>query len=125
MAETRPNVPQVLASNVWIPVVETADAIFYMSNRIWEDEGGAVRGLWEVQDLKQKAPDGVMSMRLYTEFACGKELHRILSLATYSGPMLSGELLSDETHFSDWRPVQPGTASASICKRVCGTAGQP
>ena len=122
MAEARPNVPPVLASNAWIPVVETADAVFYMSNRIWED--GGVRGLWEVQDLKQKAPDGVMSMRVYVEFDCGKGLHRILSLARYSGPMLGGELLSDETHFSEWRPLKPGTASASICKSVCGPAGQ-
>ena len=118
MAETLARIPPAPPASAWVKVVETADAIFYLAlGAIRKD--GLVRGTWELQDMKKRAPDGAMSMRVYAEFDCAQERHRILSVATYAGPMLGGEILSDETRLSEWRPIKPGTASASIRRIIC------
>ncbi len=48
---------------------------------------------WEMQDLKQRGPDGELSMRTFSEFDCKDERSRILSVSRHPDLMAGGRII--------------------------------
>jgi hypothetical protein len=80
---------------------------------------GNLRKVWEMQDLKQRDKDGVMSRRARTEFDCKNERYRILSIDAHSAPMARGETLYLDNETGAWFEIPPQSASQIVLKIVC------
>ena len=78
-----------------------------------------LRRVWDLQDLKRRAPNGEMSRRGLMEFDCKEERMRTIHVSMLSGPMASGEVISSIDSPSDWRYIPPETVGASVLEFVC------
>ncbi len=93
-------------SQAWTRLGETEQVTLYV-NRNSIERDGQVRRVWEVQDLKQADPDGVMSRRYLNEYDCFHKMYRISQMTSYAGPMLSGKKLFEIDSPGYWRKIPP------------------
>lgn len=89
----------------WFKVGSTANVTLYMDRKSIEKVDDNIYNAWEIQDLKTPDPEGVRSRRYINEVDCEHKMHRIGSVTSYSGPMLTGKKLFDVDDFGYWRPI--------------------
>jgi len=77
-------------------------------NRHSVERDGNIRRVWEMQDLKQADPDGVLSRRYLNEYDCVNKMYRISQMTSYAGPKLSGKKLFEVNDPGYWRKIPPG-----------------
>lgn len=105
----------------WLRVGETDKATHYLDS-VTIRKHGNLRSVWEVQDLKQRDKQGVMSRRSLFEYDCNKERSRLLSFVGHSEPMAKGKVLFSDKEPDKWRDSEPETATATILKFLCTAA---
>lgn len=105
----------------WLRVGETDNATHYL-DPVTIRKDGNLRSVWEVQDLKQRDKQGVMSRRALFDYDCKKERFRLLSFADHSEPMAKGKVLFSDDEPDIWRNSEPETATAAILKFLCTAA---
>ena len=93
-------------AQAWTRLGETDQLALYV-NRNSIERDGYIRRVWELQDLKQADPDGVMSRRYRNECDCQNKMYRISQETSYAGPMLSGKKLFDINEEGYWRKIPP------------------
>ena len=93
-------------AQAWTRLGETDQLALYV-NRNSIERDGYIRRVWELQDLKQADPDGVMSRRYRNECDCQNKMYRISQVTSYAGPMLSGKKLFDINEEGYWRKIPP------------------
>lgn len=102
----------------WERVGETDISVTYYDPVKIQKNGGTYR-VWVLQDFKQRAPDGVMSMRSLEEFDCKGNRFRGISGSMYSKPMASGQTLASINTPSKWdRDLGPSNSSADIILKI-------
>lgn len=99
-------IPCFAQAQAWTRLGETDQLALYV-NRNSIERDGYIRRVWELQDLKQADPDGVMSRRYRNEYDCQNKMYRISLVTSYAGPMLSGKKLFDINEEGYWRKIPP------------------
>ena len=79
----------------------------------------APQKVWEMQDLKQRGPDGELSMRMFSEFDCKEERSRVLSISKHPDVMAGGRTIFSSDTAGQWNRIPPNTPSEIILRRVC------
>lgn len=102
----------------WVKVEEFVDVVIYIDPATISKIGHH-RRVWEIQDLKQKGPNGEMSRRALWEHDCVERRNKGLAGSTHSGPMATGQVLFSTTAPGEWKYIAPDTASAHIHRIVC------
>ena len=98
--------PQVAQAMTWTRIGESESITLYVNRNAVEKED-RVRRLWEMQDLKNPDPDGVLSRRYMNEYDCEYKMHRITRMDSFSGPKLTGKKLFSIDEEGNWRKIPP------------------
>lgn len=107
-----------VSSQTWIQVSESNEAVIYINPRSIKKWGNMAR-VWEVQDLKTRLPQGVISFRAYIEIDCLQERRRILELSAFNQNMAKGlpEVVIDSP--DKWSFVSPNSPNRDVFDAVC------
>lgn len=100
-------VQMTVHAQAWTRLGENEHLGLYVNRNSIERDGN-VRRVWEMQDLKQPDPDGVLSRRYMNEYDCVHKMYRISQMTSYSGPKLSGKKLFEVSDPGYWRKIPPG-----------------
>jgi len=98
--------PGAAQAMTWTRIGESEAITLYVNRNAVEKED-RVRRIWEMQDLKNPDPDGVMSRRYMNEYDCEHKMHRITRMDSFSGPKLSGKKLFSVDEEGYWRKIPP------------------
>ena len=79
---------------------------------------GNFRKFWVLQDGKQQR-GGALSFRARLEIDCKEERIRLLALSSHTGPMATGDFVSDESRIREWREIAPGSIDSTYQRLVC------
>ncbi len=111
-----PGVPAAPAG--WQRVGETAGTTVYVQPGSLQREG-QIRRLLEMQNLRERDADGVLSRRYTAEYECRHRMVRIGRISSHAGPMLDGPRLFDVQEMGYWRKIVPGSPFALLHSIVC------
>jgi hypothetical protein len=103
----------------WVKAVVTEDDDVVYIDPATIARIGTLRRVWVVQDLKNKGPRGERSRKVLWEYDCAARKYRGLSIALYSGPMASEQVLESVDTASVWIEIAPDTVDATILGAVC------
>jgi hypothetical protein len=103
----------------WVRAVVTEDDDVVYIDPATIRRIGNLRRVWVVQDLEKKGPRGERSRKVFWEYDCVARKYRGLSIASYSGPMATEQVLESVDTASGWIEIAPGTADATILGAVC------
>lgn len=108
------------AHAAWERITDVGDgeAVFYIDRATLQRKGPVVK-VWELQDLKNATPQGILSIKLLLEFDCGERRSRVVQGASYSANMAKGKPLETDKTPADWTYNAPGTAADLIDRAVC------
>lgn len=106
------------AAAEWVKYAESDRANLYYDPATVR-VNGHYRRVWVIQDLKQRAGDGVASNRVLDEYDCKEERTRILSYSAHSEPMANGNTLRSVNSPGEWSHIPPGTISDTLHKLLC------
>lgn len=108
----------------WRRMGETALATLYVQTGSLQREG-QIRRVIEMQSLKEKDADGVLSRRYTAEYECRHQMFRIGRVSSHAGPLLSGAQVFDVQEMGYWRKIVPGTPFALLFSMVCADYDGP
>ena len=98
--------------------VNTDGTTAYVDPATIQKTGELVR-VSELQDLKERSPDGGMSVPLRNEYDCGARKYRNIVLAEYSEPMAKGNTVALDNSPDDWHEVVPRTVAQLVLDIAC------
>lgn len=100
-----------------------SDTAQYGIDRSSIEHDGDIRRVWTMLDYRkaQRTSQGktFWSTRALMEMNCTHQQVRTRSLALYSGPKLSGEMLTSEGVFDQWQAAPPNSPVSNIMKSLC------
>jgi hypothetical protein len=103
---------------------ETALATVYVQAGSLQRDG-QIRRVIEMQSLKEKDSDGVLSRRYTAEYECRHQMFRIGRVSSHAGPLLSGAQVFDVQEMGYWRKIVPGSPFALLFGMVCADYDGP
>lgn len=103
----------------WTKVATVEDAVVYIDAATIRKDGN-LRRVWELQDMKQRNTNGMMSSRALSEYDCAEEKRRNLAISAHTGPMASGETIGSFNITTEWVYIAPHSIDSTIFKIVCG-----
>ena len=120
----------VLSSNAaaaWIQVSGNDVVIIYADRATIRKSGNSVK-MWVMDDFKDSRVSSTgkqyLSSKSLNEYDCKNEQRRTLFFTWHSGQMGNGNIVySDDGVASNWRPVAPGSAGATLWGIACGKQG--
>ena len=87
------------------------------------EENGDMRKVWVMLDYRKPQQTSLgktfWSSRALMEMNCSKKEVRTRSLALYSGPKLSGDILTSEGVFNQWQVAPPNSPVFNIMRSLC------
>ena len=100
-----------------------SDEVEYGIDRSSIERKGDIRTVWTMLDYRKVQHNNLgkpyWSTKALIEMNCNNHQVRTRSLAFYSGPKLSGEQLSKEGVFDQWREPPPNSPVSNIMKSLC------
>jgi hypothetical protein len=100
-----------------------SDAAEYGLDKSSVEHDGEMRKAWVMLDYRKAQQTSLgktfWSSRALMEMNCTKKEVRTRSLALYSGPKLSGEMLTSEGVFSQWQVAPPNSPVFNIMRSLC------
>ena len=106
------------ASAEWVKYAESDETNAYYDPATIRVNGN-FRRVWELQNLRQRDPAGVMSRRFFSEYDCREERHRLLSISTHSESMAGGRILLIDGSPSEWNHIPPNSPALRMFKILC------
>lgn len=80
---------------------------------------GQIRRYWDLTNYPTPRSNGVLSGRYLIEVDCRDQRWRILQSTTFTGSMLSGQVISQSTNPGVWGAVPPRSQGAEVMQFVC------
>ncbi len=108
--------PQVAMA--WTRIGETPEVALFV-NRNSIEKADRIRKVWEMQDLKTADPDGVRSRRYLNEYDCEYKMHRVGQMTSYSGPKMTGQVVTTVNEMGYWRKIPPDGVFVLTYIAVC------
>ena len=100
-----------------------SDEVEYGIDRSSIERKGDIRTVWTMLDYRKVQYNSLgkpyWSTKALIEMNCGNRQVRTRSLAYYSGPKLTGEQLSKEGVFDQWRQPPSNSPVSNIMKSLC------
>jgi hypothetical protein len=114
--------PGTQASTKWEAVMLNDQGLFYIDPRSIAEEDGR-KTVWSALDYKkpQSTGDGkpYLSIHSQIQLNCKLKMARVLHLTYYTGPMLSGRVVSKQGMLHEWLDIDPSSPIQKIARRVC------
>jgi len=80
---------------------------------------GNVRMFWHMQDLTNADSQGDLSYRGVWQYDCQESRQRNMQVASYPGPMATGQKSEEVYQPSDWIAIGNDTSSQAMFNYVC------
>jgi hypothetical protein len=100
-----------------------SDSAEYGFDKSSIEHDGDMRKAWIMMDYRKAQQTSLgktfWSSRALMEMNCIKKEVRTRSLALYSGPRLSGDMLTSEGVFSQWQVAPPNSPVFNIMRSLC------
>lgn len=110
------------ASTKWEAIMLNDQGLFYIDPKTITEEDGRKK-VWSALDYKkpQSTGDGkpYMSIHSQIQLNCKLKMARVLHLTYYTGPMLSGQVVSRQGMLHEWLDIDPASPIQKIARRVC------
>lgn len=110
------------ASTKWEAVMLNDQGLFYIDPKSIEEEDGR-KTVWSALDYKkpQSTGDGKPYLSIHSQIQvnCRLKMARVLHLTYYTGPMLTGKVVSRQGMLHEWLDIDPSSAIQKIARRVC------
>jgi len=104
----------------WTAVAETPGGSFYLDYATLRKDGDH-RRVMQLDNQKQRQPEGELSSIVLAEFDCKGKRSRMLELTNYADPMGQGKVLfrTGKDLVSPWAPIVAGTAVSLLAGAAC------
>lgn len=110
------------ASTKWEAVMLNDQGLFYIDPKSITEEDGRKK-VWSALDYKkpQSTGDGkpYLSIHSQIQLNCKLKMARVLHLTYYTGPMLTGQVVSRQGMLHEWLDIDPSSPIQKIARRVC------
>ncbi len=110
------------ASTKWEAVMLNDQGLFYIDPKSITEEDGRKK-VWSALDYKkpQTTGDGkpYLSIHSQIQLNCKLKMARVLHLTYYTGPMLTGQVVSRQGMLHEWLDIDPSSPIQKIARRVC------
>lgn len=112
----------VNAAPKWEALTLNDQGMFYIDAHSIQEEAGR-KVLWSAIDYKkpQSTAEGeaYLSVQSQLHINCKLKMARVMHLTYYSGPMLTGKVISRQGMMHEWIEIDPSSAIQKIARRVC------
>ncbi|WP_416559441.1 surface-adhesin E family protein [Limnohabitans sp. yimb22184] len=110
------------ASPKWEAVMLNDQGLFYIDPKSITEEDGRKK-VWSALDYKkpQSTGDGkpYLSVHSQIQLNCKLKMARVLHVTYYTGPMLTGQVVSRQGMLHEWLDIDPTSPIQKIARRVC------
>ncbi len=110
------------ASPKWEAIMLNDQGLFYIDPKSITEEDGRKK-VWSALDYKkpQSTGDGkpYLSIHSQIQLNCKLKMARVLHLTYYTGPMLTGQVVSRQGMLHEWLDIDPTSPIQKIARRVC------
>ncbi len=110
------------ASTKWEAVMLNDQGLFYIDPKSITEEDGRKK-VWSALDYKkpQTTGDGKPYLSIHSQIQLNGKLKRarVLHLTCYTGPMLTGQVVSRQGMLHEWLDIDPSSPIQKIARRVC------
>lgn len=110
------------ASTKWEAIMLNDQGLFYIDPKSITEEDGRKK-VWSALDYKkpQTTGDGkpYLSIHSQIQLNCQLKMARVLHLTYYTGPMLTGQVVSRQGMLHEWLDIDPSSPIQKIARRVC------
>lgn len=110
------------ASPKWEAIMLNDQGLFYIDPKSITEEDGRKK-VWSALDYKkpQSTGDGkpYLSIHSQIQLNCKLKMARVLHLTYYTGPMLTGQVVSRQGMLHEWLDIDPSSPIQKIARRVC------
>jgi hypothetical protein len=104
-------------------IMGMSDTAEYGIDKSSVEHNGNLRKVWVMLDYRKPQQTSLgktfWSSRALMEMQCSSKEVRTRSLALYSGPKLSGEMLTSEGVFNQWQVAPPNSPVFNIMQSLC------
>lgn len=77
-------------------------------------------GLYDFKTIQTLAGKSHLSLKMQHEYDCTKERSRGLAHTFFSGNMGKGNVVSTDSHESNWNPLEPESIAQGLWELACG-----
>ncbi len=105
----------------WIKVFENIRGTTSYVDTDSIEASGQYRKVWELQNYKTPASNGMLSMKMRKEYDCKEELIRLISFTAYKGLMGSGDRLGTVNSPDEWQSISKNPGGKGAFRYVCGS----
>lgn len=110
------------ASTKWEAVMLNDQGLFYIDPKSITEEDGRKK-VWSALDYKkpQTTGDGKPYLSIHSQIQvnCKLKMARVLHLTYYTGPMLTGQVVSRQGMLHEWLDIDTTSPIHKIARRVC------
>lgn len=110
------------ASTKWEALMLNDQGLFYIDPQSITEEDGRKK-VWSALDYKkpQTTGDGKPYLSIHSQIQvnCHLKMARVLHLTYYTGPMLTGKVVSRQGMLHEWLDIDPTSPIQKIARRVC------
>jgi hypothetical protein len=110
------------ANPKWEAVMLNDQGLFYIDPKSITEEDGRKK-VWSALDYKkpQTTGDGKPYLSIHSQIQvnCSLKMARVLHLTYYTGPMLTGKVVSRQGMLHEWLDIDPTSPIQKIARRVC------
>ncbi len=110
------------ATSKWEALMLNDQGLFYIDPQSITEEDGRKK-VWSALDYKkpQSTGDGqpYQSIHSQIQINCRLKMARVLHLTYYTGPMLTGKVVSRQGMLHEWLDIDPSSPIQKIARRVC------
>lgn len=103
----------------WIKVFENIRGTTSYVDTDSIQASGQYRKVWELQNYKTPASNGMLSMKMRKEYDCKEELTKLISFTAYKGTMGTGDLLGTVNSPDEWQPISKNPGGKGAFRYVC------
>lgn len=108
-----------IANAEWIKVFENIRGTTSYVDTDSIQASGQYRKVWELQNYKTPASNGMLSMKMRKEYDCKEEMTKLISFTAYKGIMGRGDVLGTVNSPDEWQPISKNPGGKGAFRYVC------
>ena len=110
------------ANPKWEPVTQSAQGAFYIDAKSITEEDGRKK-VWSALDYKKPQTTGngktYLSLQSQVQINCKQKMARVLHMAYFTGPMLTGQEVYRQGMLHEWVNIDPASPIHKIARKIC------
>jgi len=110
------------ANPKWEPVTQSDQGAFYIDAKSITEEDGRKK-VWSALDYKKPQTTGngktYLSLQSQVQINCKQKMARVLHMAYFTGPMLTGQEVYRQGMLHEWVNIDPASPIHKIARKIC------